>query len=123
MTIYEQVRRYFSILTMCMAIPVYIGKKSVQCMSPPIPATEQFCLIPTGCWVKATPQVQQKESTSWIIRTLIYSLQHDRLSHTWRGKGGEQEEEEGKAKLERLEQLIVLLCLKTSQPECTSSSS
>lgn len=65
--------------------------------------TTQFSLIPTGVWVNATPQVGQKKNTHWMKRALNYSLLHAHLSHTWQGKGGEQEEEKGKEKLEKLE--------------------
>lgn len=72
-----------------MAILVYnSGEKHQSSMSPPIPAT-QFSLILTGGWINATPQVQKKKSTSWIIGTLIYTPLHGHLSHTWQGKGGE----------------------------------
>lgn len=64
-----------------------------------------------------------KKSPLWIKGILIYSLLHDHVSHTCQGQGGEWQEEKGKEKLERLEQLTILFYLKISQPECTSSSS
>lgn len=88
MTIYQQVQKYFSVLTICTFKPVYTGQKSFQYMTPVIPTT-QFFLIPTGIWVNATPPVGHKKSTHWIKGALNYSLLHGHLSRTWQGKDGE----------------------------------
>lgn len=63
-------------------------------MSPAILDTPFFWL-PIGGQVNAAPQVGKKKSTSCFMGTFIYSLLHDHLSHTWPGKGREQEKRKG----------------------------
>jgi hypothetical protein len=93
----QPVQKYFSILTICMAIRVWIGEEEiVQHMSPPIPST-QFSLVPFVA-KKTQHHRWDKRSTSWI-KGPLFILCHVAICLT-PGKG--EVETRGRKRKEKL---------------------